>query len=74
MWVMNQFFGDKADEEREDDDHDDIVEKLSALYGDEWKDKSPENLMDSKYFREIPEFLQSRKKTLTCESVNKINV
>ena len=71
---MNQFFGDKADEEREDDDHDDIVEKLSALYGDEWKDKSPENLMDSKYFREIPEFLQSRKKTLTCESVNKINV
>ncbi|KAM4531809.1 nuclear GTPase SLIP-GC-like isoform 2-T3 [Odontesthes bonariensis] len=73
LWAMNQFFGDKADEEREDDDHDDIVEKLSALYGDEWKDKSPENLMDSKYFREIPEFLQSRKKTLTCESAQKLS-
>ncbi|XP_072224617.1 nuclear GTPase SLIP-GC-like [Leuresthes tenuis] len=74
LWVMSQFFGDKADEEREDDDHADIVEKLSALYGDEWKDKSPENLMDSKYFREIPEFLQSRKKTLTCESAQELSV
>ncbi|XP_051243567.1 nuclear GTPase SLIP-GC-like isoform X42 [Dicentrarchus labrax] len=49
----------------EDNDTD---EKLSALYGEEWKNKKPENLMDHKYFKEIPEFLHSRRKTLTCES------
>ncbi|XP_051243553.1 nuclear GTPase SLIP-GC-like isoform X29 [Dicentrarchus labrax] len=54
----------------EDNDTD---EKLSALYGEEWKNKKPENLMDHKYFKEIPEFLHSRRKTLTCESAEELS-
>ncbi|XP_008303964.1 nuclear GTPase SLIP-GC-like isoform X2 [Stegastes partitus] len=83
LWSMYQFLGDKAhpdeddgdDDDNDDDDDDDyrdIAEKLSALY-DEWKNKSPEILVDNKYFREIPEFLQSRKKTLTCESAKELS-
>ncbi|XP_051243555.1 nuclear GTPase SLIP-GC-like isoform X30 [Dicentrarchus labrax] len=51
----------------------DTDEKLSALYGEEWKNKNPENLMDYKYFKEIPEFLHSRRKTLTCESAEELS-
>ncbi|XP_072224614.1 nuclear GTPase SLIP-GC-like [Leuresthes tenuis] len=80
VWPMFQFLGDKADEEKEkenDDDHDDeyhdICNKLSALYGEEWEQKSCENLMENKYFREIQEFLQSRKKSLICESAQELS-
>ncbi|KAM4531393.1 nuclear GTPase SLIP-GC-like [Odontesthes bonariensis] len=89
LWSMFQFLGDKADQEKEkdededddDDDRDrdeyhDIVEKLSALYGEEWKQKNCEtykDLMDKKYFREIPENRQSRKKSLTCESAQELS-
>ncbi|XP_051797493.1 nuclear GTPase SLIP-GC-like [Acanthochromis polyacanthus] len=85
LWSMYQFLGDKAhqdddddgngDDEEDDDNEDyrDITEKLSALYGDEWKHKNPQMLMDNKYFREIPDFLQSKKKTLTCESAKELS-
>lgn len=46
-----------------------MVKKLSALYGDEWKDKSPENLIEPKYFKNIPEFLASKRKSLNCDTV-----
>ncbi|KAM6904708.1 nuclear GTPase SLIP-GC-like [Xenentodon cancila] len=59
--------------EDHDDEHTELTEKLSALYGDEWKTKSPENLINSKYFREIPEFLLPRKKILTCESIEELS-
>ncbi|KAM6905312.1 nuclear GTPase SLIP-GC-like [Xenentodon cancila] len=72
LWSINHFH-DNEDQEQEDDEDHEISEKLSALYGDEWKTKSPENLIDSKYFREIPEFLQSRKKILTCESAKELS-
>ncbi|XP_041860636.1 nuclear GTPase SLIP-GC-like [Melanotaenia boesemani] len=75
LWSMNQLRKDNPDSETEsDDDNDlrDIDDKLSALYGDEWKEKTPENLMDNKYFREIPEFLKSGKKTLTCDSAHEL--
>ena len=62
---MVQGLGDDEDQEQEDD----ISEKLLAVYGDEWKTKSAESLLDNKNFRDIPEFLKSRKKTLTCQSV-----
>ncbi|KAM7386879.1 hypothetical protein PAMA_009485 [Pampus argenteus] len=60
---------------KEDDDFDDYcdVEKLSALYGEEWKTKSPESLMDNKYFREVPEFLNSKRKILTCDSAKELS-
>ena len=83
---MYQFLKDKADQENDDDNDDDgddddegddddddddgDDEKLSALYGREWKQKSPENLMDDEHFGEIPEFLESRKKTLTGNTVS----
>ncbi|XP_045889129.1 nuclear GTPase SLIP-GC-like [Micropterus dolomieu] len=73
LWSLLNFLRDNADKDKEDDDdyHDD--EKLSAVYGEEWKDKSPENLMDDKYFREIPEFLLSKRKILTCESAKELS-
>ncbi|KAF3700184.1 Nuclear GTPase SLIP-GC [Channa argus] len=72
LWYLYHILGDKADEER-DEDYCDTVEKLSAVYGEEWKNKSPENLMDIKYFREIPEFLCYRRKILTCESAKELS-
>ncbi|XP_008303971.1 nuclear GTPase SLIP-GC-like isoform X7 [Stegastes partitus] len=74
IWSMKQFLGDNANEEWEDDEEcRDFVEKLSALYGEEWRDKSPESLMDIKYFSEIQEFHQSQRKTLTCGSAKELS-
>lgn len=73
MWYLYHTPRENACQEKENDDDDhDTDEKLSALYGEEWRDVSLENLMDSKYFRDIKEFLDSKKKILTCESVSKI--
>ncbi|XP_038556388.1 nuclear GTPase SLIP-GC-like isoform X2 [Micropterus salmoides] len=68
LWYF-KFLWDNADQDEEDDDAGDTTEKLSALYGEEWKNKSLENLMDNKYFSDIPEFLRSKSKIFTCESV-----
>ncbi|XP_045889158.1 nuclear GTPase SLIP-GC-like [Micropterus dolomieu] len=75
LWSLYNFLGDNEDQKNQDDDdyHDNDDEKLSALYGEEWKDKSPEKLMDHKYFREIPEFLFSGRKILTCESAKELS-
>ena len=73
MWSLLNFLGDNADQgddQEEEEDYHDIDEKLSAVYGEEWRNKSAEDLMDNKYFKEIPEFLQSKRKILTCESVS----
>ncbi|XP_035763965.1 nuclear GTPase SLIP-GC-like [Neolamprologus brichardi] len=73
LWsFQRQLLGNNKNQEKEDDDYHDAVEKLTALYGDEWM-KSFENLMENKYFKEIPEFLQSRRKILTCESANELS-
>ncbi|KAK2833465.1 hypothetical protein Q5P01_017354 [Channa striata] len=72
LWYLYHNLGEKTDEER-DEDYCDTVEKLSAVYGEEWKNKSPENLMDYKYFKEIPEFLSYRRKILTCESAKELS-
>ncbi|XP_019211771.1 nuclear GTPase SLIP-GC [Oreochromis niloticus] len=60
--------------EDDDDDHggnDDFLDpdgKLSALYGEEWKEKSTRSLMDNKYFKDIPEFRMSKIKILESDS------
>ena len=54
-----------------DDVDEDIDEKMSAVYGKEWRNMSDESFMDDKNFKEIPEFLQSKTKNLTCGSVCK---
>nr|XP_046271395.1 nuclear GTPase SLIP-GC-like isoform X2 [Scatophagus argus] len=75
LWSLFNFLRDNAEQENdEDDDSDhDTVEKLTAVYGEEWRGKSPENLMENKYFREIPEFLTSKSKILTCESAEELS-
>ncbi|XP_059204119.1 nuclear GTPase SLIP-GC-like [Centropristis striata] len=72
LWTLLNFLEDNADQEN-DQDYFDTVEKLSALYGEEWKNKSAENLMEDKYFEEIPEFLLSQRKILTCETAEELS-
>ncbi len=63
MWFFD-FLGDDADQETDQDT------KMSALYGKEWRNIPKKNLLDDKYFKEIP--FSSTKKTLTCDSVSNI--
>lgn len=69
---------EKGDQEKQDndditddyiDDYHDAVDKLSALYEGEWREKTCEQLMEKKYFKEIREFFHSSHKTLDFESV-----
>ncbi|TNN25326.1 Nuclear GTPase SLIP-GC [Liparis tanakae] len=74
LWFSKNFLRETADRGRDKDeerDHKDIVEKLSVLYGEDWENKSPEELMDGKYFKEIPEFLLSKRKMLTGQTVSR---
>ncbi|KAM4535916.1 nuclear GTPase SLIP-GC-like isoform 4-T5 [Fundulus diaphanus] len=82
LGTVDRFLEQDGEQEKQDDDDDDdddndgyhdLVEKLSALYGEEWKEKSSEQLMDIRYFREIPEFLNSTKKILICESATELS-
>ncbi|KAL3053752.1 hypothetical protein OYC64_006137 [Pagothenia borchgrevinki] len=72
LWTLFNFLGDNENQEKDEDDQD-SVEKLSVLYGEEWRNKSPENLMDKKYFREIPEFLHSKIKMLTSDTAKELS-
>ncbi|KAM4535904.1 nuclear GTPase SLIP-GC-like isoform 1-T2 [Fundulus diaphanus] len=56
------------------DIHDnDARDKLTAVYGEEWTEKSCEQLMEPKYFREIPEFLSSTQKSLPSKSAKDLS-
>ncbi|XP_033945139.1 nuclear GTPase SLIP-GC-like [Pseudochaenichthys georgianus] len=72
LWTLFNFLGDNEDKEEDADDQDSF-KKLSELYGEEWRNKSPENLMDKKYFRKIPEFLQSKSKILTSDTAKELS-
>ncbi|KAI4822892.1 hypothetical protein KUCAC02_008413 [Chaenocephalus aceratus] len=72
LWTLFNFLGDNEDQKK-DEDYQDSVEMLSMLYGEEWRNKSTENLMDKKYFREIPEFLNSESKTLRCDTAKELS-
>ncbi|TNN32165.1 Nuclear GTPase SLIP-GC [Liparis tanakae] len=74
LWFSKNVLRESADRGRDEDeerDHKDIVEKLSVLYGEDWENKSPEELMNDKYFKEIPEFLESKRKMLTGQTVSR---
>ncbi|XP_065820366.1 nuclear GTPase SLIP-GC-like isoform X1 [Labrus bergylta] len=75
LLYLSTFIENVADHEEEDtDEYNDAVEMLSALYGEEWRNNySEESLMNDKHFREIPEFLNSKKKTLTSESAKELS-
>ncbi|KAK2893848.1 hypothetical protein Q8A73_016332 [Channa argus] len=75
LWTFDNFLKDSSsqriyddDDDDDNDDREEYREKLSAVYGEEWKQKSPEELMDKKYFKEIPEFFIRKKKIVPCES------
>lgn len=75
MWYLHQSAGDKNNEETADDDDDDdindyIENKLSALYGEEWKKNSFKDLTEKKCFSDIHELLKSGTKTFTCKTVS----
>ncbi|XP_068574326.1 nuclear GTPase SLIP-GC-like [Cebidichthys violaceus] len=76
LWFSKNFLGDDADQESDQKDVNDcrdIVEKLSALYGQDWENKSPDDLINDKYFKEIPEFLLSKGKILTVETAKELS-
>ncbi|XP_029363616.1 nuclear GTPase SLIP-GC-like [Echeneis naucrates] len=77
LWYVDRILKDGAQKEEGDDyGGGDTGEKLTAVYGEEWKNMSPDDLMDKKWFKEIPEFLQNReegKKILTFESARELS-
>ncbi|XP_065820882.1 nuclear GTPase SLIP-GC-like [Labrus bergylta] len=75
LWFFLTFILNKENRKEEDaDDHKDADERLSALYGEEWKNnRSEEYLVNNKHFEEIPEFIDSKEKTLTCDSAKKLS-
>ncbi|XP_075938970.1 nuclear GTPase SLIP-GC-like [Anarhichas minor] len=76
LWFFKNFLGDNADQESDqesDDDCRDIDDKLSALYGEDWKIKSVDDLMNDRYFKEIPEFLLSKRKILTVKTAKELS-
>ncbi|XP_075938971.1 nuclear GTPase SLIP-GC-like [Anarhichas minor] len=76
LWFSKNFLGDNADQESDqesDDDCRDIDDKLSALYGEDWKIKSVDDLMNDRYFKEIPEFLLSKRKILTVKTAKELS-
>ncbi|KAJ0001138.1 hypothetical protein NQD34_006158, partial [Periophthalmus magnuspinnatus] len=61
-----------SDEEMtEDEEYGETTEKMTAFYGDEWRDKS-KNLMNPKYFKEIPEFFRSGRKIIQVNAAQKL--
>lgn len=73
LWSLKHLFVDTADEENEDDDDEDNIEKLTVLYGEDWENKSLENLMKSKKHNEISGLLQTGKQTVECDSAQKLS-
>ncbi|KAG7242909.1 hypothetical protein INR49_018164 [Caranx melampygus] len=73
LWPLEHILRDDADQEKIDDDYDDYCAKLTALYGEEWRNMSTKTFMEERHFREIPEFLQCTKKILTCESAKELS-
>ncbi|MED6281838.1 hypothetical protein CHARACLAT_026004 [Characodon lateralis] len=81
VWSVFQYHRDDVDQENnEDEDEDDgddedeeYEKELSALYGKDRKLTSIQEFMDPKNFKEIPEFLQCRTKTLTFDSAEMLS-
>ncbi|KAJ0001394.1 hypothetical protein NQD34_006414 [Periophthalmus magnuspinnatus] len=73
LWSLKNLYGEIPDEEKTDDEEcNEIIEKMTALYGDEWKDRSHKNLMEPKYFKEIPEFLQYGRKIIQVKGAQEL--
>ncbi|XP_034151513.1 nuclear GTPase SLIP-GC-like isoform X2 [Esox lucius] len=71
--IERRSFQEKDDEDKEMDDKDDDDEKINAFYGKDGHGKDLDQLMDKKYFREIPEFNLSRKKTFNYDTAEELS-
>ncbi|XP_041860696.1 nuclear GTPase SLIP-GC-like [Melanotaenia boesemani] len=67
FWSLQQYVTKNAEDVTKDEDKD-ITEKLSAVYGEKWKEILIEKPMDLRHFKKIPEFLKSEIKTLKSAS------
>ncbi|XP_075999326.1 nuclear GTPase SLIP-GC-like [Genypterus blacodes] len=56
---------------KDDQTNDDVSEKVQALYAEE--PANPEKAKEKRHFREIPEFLTSETKVITCHSAAAIS-
>ncbi|XP_039467409.1 nuclear GTPase SLIP-GC-like isoform X2 [Oreochromis aureus] len=73
---LKQALEDNDDDDDDDGGDDDSLDpdgKLSALYGEEWKERSTHSLMDNKYFIDIPEFRTSKIKILKSDSAERLS-
>ncbi|XP_026004680.1 nuclear GTPase SLIP-GC-like [Astatotilapia calliptera] len=77
MQSLKQVAEDDVDDDDVDDGGNNVLldpdGKLSALYGEAWKEKSTLSLMDSRYFRDIPEFLKSKRKIFKSDSAEELS-
>ena len=58
LWSLKNFLENNADQgndPEEEEDYRDVDEKLSAVYGEERRNKSLEDLMDNKHFESVSE-------------------
>lgn len=69
-FALEENAGEEDKDDEDDEDDVEIVEKMSALYGKNWRDMTLENLMDKKNFKDVMQFLNSEIKTLTHKSVS----
>lgn len=60
---------ENGEEKHDNDDYCDFVKKMSAVYAEEWKNKTPDQLMNKYHNKEIAEFFKLKKKPLICDSV-----
>ncbi|XP_029945110.1 nuclear GTPase SLIP-GC-like [Salarias fasciatus] len=70
-WSYYEFCKNKSGHKTQEEDDDDIAEKLTAVYGEGWEDL--ENLQDDKHFREIIEFIVSEPKIIKHKTAEKLS-
>ncbi|XP_040927720.1 nuclear GTPase SLIP-GC-like isoform X2 [Betta splendens] len=67
-FIPKEEWSDEVEQQDTDDE-----ERLLAVYGKEWRNISPKNCMDKKYFKEILEFLDNASKSLSCQSAEELS-
>ncbi|XP_055079594.1 nuclear GTPase SLIP-GC-like [Periophthalmus magnuspinnatus] len=72
LWSLKNLLDEISDEEMtEDEEYGETTEKMTAFYGDEWRDKS-KNLMKPTYFKEIREFFLFGRKIIQVDAAQEL--
>ncbi|KAF3698499.1 Nuclear GTPase SLIP-GC [Channa argus] len=74
LWFMYNFVKENANQENKekDDDYCDFKNKMSAVYGEDWKTKTPDKLMNQHLYKDIRECLESRRKSFIYDSAREL--